>query len=317
MTVQFIGGDVWLQITKACQCRGQRRAAIAFLGRDAPRLLPLRRGDVLVVNASDAALLARATSPDALEAYLAAGVRVWSTPRLHAKVLVTPQQAVIGSANASMHSSQLDEGVVVTDDRVAIAAVRAFITGLGETIPVDDKFVSAARATWERGRPSRLPGAGDGQTDPGFLPRQFRLYLVSIETYEPRGMEDEVFRQARRRARPAAGPPATYNLDWIRLHRDDEPFRRNDVVVQIYDDDDRARRVWPPVVVFSDPLPIPRSRSVIQLVRGRSDLAPLPADEVTAALRAAGVAGRLEDRWVRSSAARDTLLDLWGVTPPG
>lgn len=111
----LVGGEVWPQVTVACNGRGQRRAAIAYLGADAPRLLQLRRYDVLVVNASDAALLAHATSPKALEADLAAGVRVSSSAKLHAKVLVTPTHAVIGSANASTHSSAVDEAVVISD----------------------------------------------------------------------------------------------------------------------------------------------------------------------------------------------------------
>jgi hypothetical protein len=103
-SLEMAGGQVWPTITKVCQGRGPRMAAIAYLGWQAPQLLPLKKGDVLVVNVSDAALLTHATSPEALRTYVDAGVQVSSVPSLHAKVLVTATKAVIGSANASSHS---------------------------------------------------------------------------------------------------------------------------------------------------------------------------------------------------------------------
>jgi hypothetical protein len=313
MATQFFGGDVWPQLTKACTGRGQRLAAIAYLGWEAPRLLPLRRGDVLVVNASDSALLAHATSPDALESYTDAGVRVSSTPRLHAKVVVTRTQAVIGSDNASTHSGALDEAVVVTDQRSVVAQASEFITGLTDAIPVDGNFLTAAKATWARGRPSRLPGIGGTRPDPGFLPRPpFRVYVAAdVESYARSGTEAEVFRQAARRARAASGPASKYSLDSYRCERDDKPFRRNDVLVSVYEEDGELW-VWPPVVVVSDPVAIPRTRSVVQIVKGRTDLQRLPAKEVSDLLRAVGLEGRLtETRWIRSTAVRKTLLGAW------
>jgi hypothetical protein len=316
VTLEFIGGHVWSAISKVCTGPGRRTAAIAFLGWDAPRLMPLRRGDVLVVNASDSALLAHATSPDALDAYVAAGVRVSSTPRLHAKVIVTNTHAVIGSANASTHSSELDEAIIVTDDQTVIAAGRAFISGLVDATPVDEEFLTAARATWARGRSSGLPGTAESRPDPGFLPRPpYRLYLAAdTEFYDPGAGEEEVFRRARGRARRAAGPAASYYVDSFRVSRDDRPFARDDVIIQVYDFNG-GRWVWPPVVVFSDPLPVPRSRSVIQLVRGRVGLNAVSVDEVAHRLRVAGVGGRLDTaRWVRSTPLRDALLDIWKLT---
>jgi phosphatidylserine/phosphatidylglycerophosphate/cardiolipin synthase-like enzyme len=127
MTTRMIGGNVWDQVELVCRRGRKRKAAVAYVGIDAPNLMPLRRGDVLVVNASRGALLARATHPDALAAYLERGVRLFSTPRLHAKVVTTSSEAVVGSANASMNSTQLDEAVVITNSPVVIQVVRQFI----------------------------------------------------------------------------------------------------------------------------------------------------------------------------------------------
>lgn len=59
-------GRVRGHISPAIRTRGVRYAAIGYLGQDAPALLPLRAGDLLVVNASKAAVRAYATSPTAL-----------------------------------------------------------------------------------------------------------------------------------------------------------------------------------------------------------------------------------------------------------
>ncbi len=126
--------------------RDPRRAAIAHLGQDAPTLLPLRAGDVLVVNASRAAVRAHATSPVALAHYVDAGVRVLSSPNLHANVIATDRRAVIGSANASHSSTLADEAAVITDDPEVVAAVRAFIDDIEEITEVDQTFLDNATA---------------------------------------------------------------------------------------------------------------------------------------------------------------------------
>ena len=50
MGTTFHGPSPWPHITRAIRVRGPRHAAIAYLGEDAPTLLPLRAGDLLVVN---------------------------------------------------------------------------------------------------------------------------------------------------------------------------------------------------------------------------------------------------------------------------
>jgi hypothetical protein len=170
VTTTLITGNVWQHLTEACRKPGRRRAAISYVGVDAPTLLPLRRGDVLIVNASDSALRNHATSPEALAAYHAAGVRVFSSARLHAKLLVTTNQAVVGSANASANSTHCHEAVLITNDAAILADARAFIDGLDDCIQVDEDFLRHAEATWAKGRPSNLPGLGETPADPGFLP---------------------------------------------------------------------------------------------------------------------------------------------------
>ncbi len=74
----FHGSNPWPHSPK----RSARHAAIAYLDLNTPLLLPLRSGDVLVVNAGAAATRALATSP---AYYLNKGAAVLSSPTLHAK----------------------------------------------------------------------------------------------------------------------------------------------------------------------------------------------------------------------------------------
>jgi hypothetical protein len=314
MTTTLITGNVWQYLTGACRTPGRRRAAISYVGVDAPTLLPLRRGDVLIVNASDNALGNHATSPEALAVYHAAGVRVFSSARLHAKLLVTTGQAVVGSANASANSTHCHEAVLITDDAAILADARAFIDGLDDCIQVDDDFLRHAQATWAKGRPTMLPGLGETRTDPGFLPPlPFRLYLTESEYYDPTDTEERAIRRASRQLRRTAGPAATYRLRSYRLRRDDRPYRRGDVLISLHRDNDDSW-VTPPAVVLSDPIPIPRTRSVIYVLKERVDLHDLPLHEVQAALRLAGRRDQLHgDREIRSPALRDALLGIWGL----
>ena len=147
MGTTFHGPSPWPHITRAIRTRGPRRAAVAHLGQDAPTLLPLRAGDVLVVNASRAAVRAHATSPVALAYYVDAGVRVLSSPNLHANVIATDRRAVIGSANASHSSTLAEEAVIITDDPDLVTAAAAFIDGIDgidEVTEIDQAFLDNA-----------------------------------------------------------------------------------------------------------------------------------------------------------------------------
>lgn len=103
-------------------------AAIAYVGIDATRIMPLRRGDVLVCNASDAAIKQGSTSAVALKAFLDRGVKIFNEPRLHGKVVVFPKRAFVGSANVSSRSrDSLFEAVVETTDPTVVGSSRRFV----------------------------------------------------------------------------------------------------------------------------------------------------------------------------------------------
>jgi hypothetical protein len=307
------GTRVWAEITDLCRAKGTRRAAIAFLGADAPRLLPLsRKSDVLVVNASKSALASGATNPDALAWYVDRGVRVLSSPKLHAKLVVTSQSVAVGSANASAHSTALDEAAIISDDAALIAGANDFIDNLDDTTVVDETFIKAARKLWKPPKGGGPPGAGDQGPDPPFLPLgKFRLRIQPSEPTKWTKREQDAIRTARRSLVRTAGPKATYNLSPYKQYDGPGALGQNDVLIDIMD-----HCLWPPSVVLGEPIKLSRSQSHIAMLRNRLDLSEVSIEHAEEQLKASGVrlsSGFFEPRWVTAPKTQKALLSIWAL----
>nr|WP_249353580.1 phosphatidylserine/phosphatidylglycerophosphate/cardiolipin synthase family protein [Rhodococcus sp. USK13] len=251
-------------------------------------------------------------SPAALAHYLDKGVRVLSSPTLHAKVIATNTRAVIGSANASDNSTLADDAVIITDDPNIIASVRTFTDSLDEITEVDQVFLDNAILEWEIGRDVPLPGVtGRVHTDTDFLPAPMtRMFVKHAVDYEPTHTEQQVLDNQRGRHPGRGGPAVKYQLESLRL---DTPgtIRRGDLIVFVSTGDEW---IHPPAVVISDPMRIPRSGgAVLFFLRTRTDLPPLPLPGAEKTLTDLGHPGsRLRtDHYVRSPNLRTALLALW------
>ena len=93
------------------------RAAVAYLGTGASGLLPLRKGDRLVVDMSLRAVRSGTTDPREVQKFLRRGVEVFSRGSLHAKFFIIDKTTIAGSSNISNHAKDsLDEAAILTDD---------------------------------------------------------------------------------------------------------------------------------------------------------------------------------------------------------
>lgn len=315
MGTTFHGPNPWPHVTRAIRTRGARLAAIAFLGLEAPELLPLRAGDVLIVNASKAALRAHATSPAILAYYLDRDVRVLSSPTLHANVIATNRLAVIGSANASVNSIFAQDAVIITDDPKILSQVRTFIDNIDEITEVDQVFIDNATQEWEIGRAVPIPGISGRVHDleADFLPSPLtRMFIKHVVDYQPSPTEQHIMDEQQPRKRTTAGPTAKYQLESLRI---DKPSRikRGDVIVFASVDNEW---IYPPAVVVSEPIRIPHAGgAVLHFLRIRADLSPLPLTDSESRLTELGHPGsRLRtDHYVRSPSLRTALLDFWDL----
>lgn len=322
MTTKFLGPNPWPEITKAVKTRGPRYVAVAYLGVDAPRLLPLKSRDVLVVNASDRSIRAHATSPDAIEEFIERGVRVVSVGTLHAKVIATELFAVVGSANASANSERADEATIITDQKSVINQVRDFVMNLiAQSTELDANFLVHARKVWNEGQGADIVGvAGQTTPEPDFLPVPItRVFLDESAAYKVSEAEKKIRRQSKVRARSSTGPREKYWLDWFR-YTGAAPFRVGDVLFLAHTRTLARGRVdtvlHPPAVVKSDAIPIPGGNGDVGFVLSyRTADVAIPMDEANQRLRDTGASNPRLDypRQVTGDTLRSSLFALWKI----
>lgn len=124
----FAGHDLWDQLRHVARQPGKKVAAVAYYSMGSP--LAFDRGDVVIVDASEDAIRGGQTSAGALLKLAERGVKVFSLNRLHAKVLLAPTAAVVGSANLSASSTTMHEAGVVLTEPLELDSVRAFLQEL-------------------------------------------------------------------------------------------------------------------------------------------------------------------------------------------
>ncbi len=181
MATRFFGdAKPWVRITKRVkETKGRVVAAIAYVARDAPNLLPLKKGDILVCDAEDASIKAGRTSAEALWKYHKRGVTIYKHRGLHAKVVVLPRAAFVGSANASFTSRHArDEAILETTEAGAVRDARDFVlakaSGSAKAFRLDKSKLQALRdihvddTRWE----------GSDKREPVDLPERVGRLLV-------------------------------------------------------------------------------------------------------------------------------------------
>lgn len=319
VVVEFLSGAAVLQgvAELAATRQGQFAAAVAYVGRNAPEILPLRAGDVIVVNGSDNAVASGATDPRAIAEYLASGVRVVNHPWLHAKVYVAGTTAIVGSANLSdrAHSGDVAEAAVRTTDRGGAAAVRRFVHGLissgGQDI--DSDWVEEAMRLF----PDR-PVAPAWNTAPAAPTAPFRLWLGWWAgdrrwTAAEERAYDEVVADAAAFLRPRARfqPVGRVEDPSAQGH-----FKSGDMVVML-----GMRQAQ--LVEFQRFRTVRGRRpSGMALYRRDSRYPTLTNARVRRALEAVDSTLPADEypddgTWLEHTHERRAVLDLWGITDPG
>lgn len=156
MSSELITNGIWKQLTRtARKSRRASLAAVAYFGKGASKLLPLKPKSRLVVDASEAAVKSGQTCPAELLKLQKTGVRIFSAPNLHAKLFVFGQRVFIGSTNVSNRSANtLIEAIVATTEREAVKAARAF----AKELCVHELGPESLKSLQKLYRPPRLPG---------------------------------------------------------------------------------------------------------------------------------------------------------------
>ncbi len=141
---RFLSSDFWQVACRTAKTAKVKRVAVAYFTQDH---FKLRKGDILVTDATDGAIGAGQTDAQLLSELHKRGVQIFSCPGLHAKVAVLDGMVFVSSANCSSSSSAdgglIEAGVLVDSEPMRTAAL-SFIDQLVEkskTSQVDDQFL--------------------------------------------------------------------------------------------------------------------------------------------------------------------------------
>ena len=133
--------DLWSELQKLFKNTYSIKAAVAYVSDDSS--ISFGKGDVLVVDASDASIAGGRTSAGVLKAAHEKGAKLYSCDTLHGKVIVFDHHAYIGSANISKNSKErLDEIGVISDHPNILAGAIQLIDELAsQSIEIDSEFI--------------------------------------------------------------------------------------------------------------------------------------------------------------------------------
>lgn len=118
----------WKEIAARVPSAKKVIAAIAYVGDGGASFLPLREGDVLLVDLSIKAVKQGVTDPREIEMLMERGVHVYTRQNLHAKLIVIDDIVIASSANVSKNARQyLDEAGILSTSPTIVKAAKHFI----------------------------------------------------------------------------------------------------------------------------------------------------------------------------------------------
>src|SRR5579885_3035337 len=241
--------ELWREIQKQVDAGRRVRAAIAYFGSDGAKLLPLKKGDSLVVDLTMGAVRQGVTNPSEIRTLVRRGVNVFSRGSLHAKLLLVDKTLIAGSANVSQNSKQtLDEAGLVTSDAAAVRRASGFFDKLC-TEPVGREYLKRCIAEY---RPPKFKPAVEhrqARVKPSRRIVEAKLWFVGgLVALNLRDEDLKSIERVERRFEKQLSRPEQTEVSWIRYSRSPaflQKVRIGDWIVDCMKDR-RARYVGPP-----------------------------------------------------------------------
>jgi hypothetical protein len=237
---------LWQTVARRLKTDARVTAAIAYVGKGGAKLLPLKKGDMLVVDMSLPTVRSGATDPREIEEFLERGVQVFTRRCLHTKVLVADRFAVVGSANVSTRSRDvLDEAAVLTNDAVVIRRAKQFVNRLA-TEPVRPEYLKECKGAY---KPPRMNGDERQQSSHRRV-EHAKLWIVPLqsgftipESELPRYQRGTA--QAKKLVTDSRGSRVD-NFFWPYRPRMADELERGDWIIQATKEEDGSIWVQPP-----------------------------------------------------------------------
>lgn len=218
---RFLANEaLWQEIEARVREAKRVRVAVAYLGRGGATLLPLKRGDRLVVDLSINAVHQGVTNPTEIRTLVRRGVEVFSRGSLHAKFVLADRTLIASSANVSHHSKTvLDEAGLMTTDASAVRRAADFFEQLC-TEPVGDEYLKRCIAEY---RPPTFKAAGDARQPRGKVTRRVveaKLWFVgALESLDLTDQARDSIARVERRHEKRLKQPERTTVSWIRYSR--------------------------------------------------------------------------------------------------
>lgn len=245
----FLANDaLWQALPARIKLARHVDAAIAYLGRGGAKLLPLRRGDRLVVDMSPGTVRAGGTDPHEIESLVQRGVRVFTRKNLHAKVVLADSAVIAGSANVSTNSFRfLDEAAILTEAPAVVRRAKEFIDRLC-TEPVRPEYLKKCKRIY---RPPKFHFAGNGRpvTKGPERVRHAKLWLVSLVEGSIPDDEVERYEKSERKAAKLVKDKKRFETDsfwWPRKTKMADELEMGDWIIRCLRQEDGTVRVYPP-----------------------------------------------------------------------
>ncbi len=171
MSTEFLGTDIWKALTaEAKRFSGKSFVAVAYFGTGAAKRLPLKKGSILVVDASEKAVKSGQTNPVELITLRGLGVRIFSMPNLHAKVFVFGGVAFVGSTNVSENSEDVySEASIRSRQTSVVSSARQFVRALAVTELGPQKLDLLLQAYKSRKKTGSGPKVRKNKIEPRFF----------------------------------------------------------------------------------------------------------------------------------------------------
>lgn len=245
MTSTFLQTDLWHKIGNLAKQTKRKHIAVAYLGSGAAELIPLRKGDTLVLDMSLPAVKSGQTNPYEVGKYLRAGVSIFTCANLHAKVFVFDGSAIVGSANLSQHShNTLVEAGVITRDRDVVKAARGFIKSI-QVERITPEYLKLCKRAY------KPPQFGNGRFRKRTLqkvqPTYSRLWIAGISDVEFSEEENRISDRESKKALKEVKDTRRYEVNSSRWTGDSHftrSVRKGDLIVQLY-----HKKAYPPARV--------------------------------------------------------------------
>lgn len=246
VTTFLTNEDLWRTLQSRLKAARHVEAAIAYFGKNGAKLLPLRRGDRLIVDMSLSIVEAGGTDPREIEKLLDRGVQVFTRRNLHAKVVLADNHVISGSANISGRAKELlDEAGILTNDRNAVRRAREFI-GRVSLEPIRPEYLEECKRCY---RPPKLKSQRTTGKQRQQRVKHAKLWMVNLREYEVPESElrryEEGEAKARQQAQNAVRSTAA-SFHWPSKPRMASELELGDWILRIMKKRDGTILVYPP-----------------------------------------------------------------------